>query len=139
MVTGVLTALAIGLVVSTDPAEALFPINNFTAIDEEAVVNPSGQNIEVTGTTQCTEGEMVTVNARVEQDGVEAFGQTREHCLGEETVLNWSIHAATHGPSSFESSENAHVWAEARTYSQGKETDSHEWDEDVNVVERNGR
>lgn len=138
IVAGALAAISFGLVVSADPAEARFPINNFTAIDDDAIINPSGQNIEVTGTTQCTEGELVKVNVRVEQDGVEAFGQTRERCLGENTVLHWNIHAATHGPSSFVADEDAHVWAEARTYSKGKETDFHDWDEDVTVIERDG-
>jgi len=136
LLTGVVAACSIGLIASTGPAAALFPINNLTAIDDDAIVNPSGQNIEVTGTTQCTEREIVSVNIRVEQDGVEASGQTRARCLGEETILHWTIHAATHGPSSFEGGEDAHVWAEARTFSNGKETDFHDWDEDVNVVER---
>ena len=136
LLIGILVTIFIGIAISTGPASALFPINNFTAIDEAAIVNPSGQNIEVTGTTQCTGGEIVKVNVRVEQSGVEAFGQTRERCLGEEIVLHWDIRATTYGPSSFESSEDAHVWAEARTFSKGKETDFHDWDEDVIIVER---
>lgn len=132
---GVLAAIPIGLGVASDPAAALFPTNNVTAIDDTATIVPSGGNVHVTGTTNCTAGEIVTVEVRVEQGDVVATGQTRERCLGADVVQAWSIRAATHGPGSFEPGD-AHVWAEARTADRGRTTDTLAWDAPVTLVER---
>lgn len=132
---GTLSLITIGIIVASAPAEARFPINNVTLTDETATLNPSGHNVEVTGTTQCTEGEIVEVTVTVRQDHVEATGQTHERCLGEDTIQNWSIHAATRGSESFNEG-NAHVEAEARTYAKGKQTDEHTWSSDIDLVRR---
>jgi hypothetical protein len=119
-------------------ADARFPIDNFTNVDDTATVTPSGQNVAVSGWVKCTEGHVVEVRVTVRQGSTEATGRTHARCLGQTTVQHWAIHAPSRGPAVFDPSEPVRVDAWAATHSRGERTDGpHTWsNDDVTLRER---
>lgn len=142
------TAFAVGLFVvvalflsgMSGPADARFPINNFTNVDDTATVTPSGQNVAVSGWVKCTEGQIAEVRVTVTQGqtGAEATGRTRVRCLGQTEVQSWTIHVAPRGPTGFDADSPVRVDAWAVTRSQGERTDGpHTWtNEEMDLVRR---
>jgi hypothetical protein len=139
LAAGLLVVVGLFLTGASGPAEARFPINNFTNVDDAATVTPSGQNVAVSGWVKCTEGEIAEVRVTVSQEstGTAAAGQTRVRCLGEETVQRWTVHVATR-PGAFDASRPVRVDAWAVPRSQGERTDEpHTWtNDDVRLIER---
>lgn len=143
----VLAALGVGLLAvvvlllsgMSGPAEALFPINNFTNVDDTATVTPSGQQVAVSGWVKCTEGQSAEVRVTVFQGstGAEATGRTRARCLGQEDRQVWTVHVTTRGAAAFDPSSPVRVEAWAVTRSQGERTDGpHTWtNEEVDLIE----
>jgi hypothetical protein len=119
-------------------ADARFPIDNFTNVDDTATVTPSGQNVAVSGWVKCTSREIVEVRVTVVQDSTTATGRTHARCLGLTEVQLWTVHVSPRGPASFDASSTVRVDAWAVTRAQGERTDvPHTWEnDDVTLRER---
>lgn len=138
LVVGLFAVAVLLLVGASGTADAKFPIDNFSNVDDTATVTPSGRNVGVTGWVKCTEGEIVEVRVTVVQGSTEATGRTHTRCLGREEVQTWAIHATTRGPDAFDAEGTVRVDAWAATRSRGERTDGpHTWtNEDVTLTRR---
>jgi hypothetical protein len=135
---GVVLAVAgFGLSAASQPAEARFPINNFTNVDDTATVTPSGQNVAVTGWVKCTDGHIAEIRVTATQGATEASGRTHVRCLGQTETELWEIHVATHGPATFDTSRTVEIDAWAVTRARGDRTaEPHTWSNPVTLLER---
>ena len=134
---GLFAVVVLLLSVSSAPADARFPIDNFTNVDDTATVTPSGGNVGVSGWVKCTEDDIVEVRVTVVQGTTEATGRTHARCLGREEVQTWTIHATTRGPDTFDTEGTVRVDAWAATRSQGERTDGpHTWTNDEVTLTR---
>ncbi len=138
LVVGLLAVAVFLLGGMSGPADARFPIDNFTNVDDTATVTPSGQNVAVSGWVKCTEGHVAEVRATVIQDSVTATGRTRVRCLGLTEVRRWTVRVTTRDPTAFEADSPVRVDAWVVTRSRGERTDGpHTWtNPDVTLVGR---
>lgn len=135
---GLVVVLVGGLAATSGTADAKFPIDNISNVDDTARLTPSGQNVAVSGWVACTAGEIAELRVTVTQGSTVATGQTHTRCLGEDTRAAWTIHAVTRGPDAFEADDTATVDAWAVTRDRGTITDGpHTWtNPDVELHER---
>lgn len=106
-------------------------------IDPTATLD--NRHLEVTGPIGCDAGERLQIRATVTQrhTGAVAEGQTQLWCTGDRennTSQTWEVKATTRGRTTFDPGA-ATVCALAVTYDRGQATDSHQWCEDVNLVD----
>ena len=120
---GVIALSFVLLSLVSGPAAALFPINNFSNVDDTATVTPSGQNLGVSGWIKCTEGEIAEVRVTVTQGSTQATGRTHLRCEGESVAERWEVRLAARGPDAFDPDRTVRVDAWGVTRSRGKMTD----------------
>lgn len=121
---GIAVGLSLVLVLTgtSGPVAAKFPIDNFTNVDDTATVTPSGRNVAVSGSVECTEG-IAEIRVTVLQGPTEATGRTHARCLGDDEIQSWTIHATTRGSDAFDVRRPVRVDAWAVTRFRGERTD----------------
>jgi hypothetical protein len=95
-------------------------------VDPLAAITDNGRHLVLTGPIACTPNESAYVDVTVTQrdTGAVAVGHTRITCTG--AVVQWEIHASTHGAERFQEGPATAV-ALARTANGGDITDAHQW------------
>lgn len=127
-----LAAVALVLTIASGPADARFPIDNISNVDDTASVTPSGANVAVSGWIQCTDGEIAEVRITVSQADTVATGKTHVRCVGLDERQSWTIHVSPHGPATFTTGDTVQVDAWAVPRARGHPTDTpHTWTNDA--------
>lgn len=138
LVLGLLVVLVLVVAGTSGTADARFPIDNISNVDDTATVTQSGRNVAVTGWVKCTAGEIIELRVTVVRDSTEATGRTHARCFGLEEARPWTVHASTRGRAAFDTAGTVRVDAWAETRSRGETTSDgpHTWTNEAVALTR---